>query len=269
MVDSDNQNPSLGEAASLFLTKLSSGEREVSQPEVYKFVRWYGWERPLAALTAPEIANYAERLSLSDTDYSKKLELIRTFLAYAKKAGWSKTNLAIHLKAKKVKAGAHPSARQGLPETVSLTQQGYSELEAELAALKNKRPQLIEEIRRAAADKDFRENAPLAAAREQRGHLEGRIRELEETLKAATIIDEDRKSDLKANIGDSAIVCDLASGEELRYIIVDPREVDPTQGKISSVSPLGRALIGRGEGEVVEVAVPAGKLRYQIKRVKR
>jgi len=267
MVNSGSQNPSLGEATSLFLAKLSPEERVISQPEVYKFVRWYGWERRLTGLTAPEIANYAERLSLSDADYSKKLELVRTFLAYAKKAGWSKTNLAIHLKAKKVKAGAHPSARQGLPEAVSLTQQGYAELEAELAELKGKRPQLIEEIRRAAADKDFRENAPLAAAREQRGHLEGRIRELEETLKAATIIGGDQKSDLKANIGGSVVLCDLASGEELRYIIVDPREVNPTQGKISSASPLGKALIGRGEGEIVEVAVPAGKLCYQVKRV--
>lgn len=267
MVTGGYQNPSLGEAARLFLATLSPEEREISQPEVYKFVRWYGWERPLAGLTAPEIANYAERLSLSDTDYSKKLELIRAFLAYAKKVGWSKTNLAIHLKAKKVKAESTLLVRQGLLENVSLTQQGYVELEAELAALKSKRPQLIEEMRRAAADKDFRENAPLAAAREQRGHLEGRIRELEETLKAATIIGEEQKSDLKANIGDSLVLCDLASGEELRYIIVDPREVDPTHGKISSASPLGRALIGRGEGEIVEVAVPAGKLRYQVKRV--
>ena len=267
MVDSGSQNPSLGEAASLFLAKLPPGERGVSQPEVYKFVRWYGWERSLAGLSAPEVANYAERLSLSDTDYSKKLELIRAFLAYAKKVGWSKTNLGIHLKAKKAKAGALALARRGLPETVPLTQQGYAELEAELAALKRKRPQLIEEMHRAAADKDFRENAPLAAAREQRGHLEGRIRELEETLKTATIINEDQKSTLKINIGDSLVLCDLASGEELRYKIVSPREVDPTRGKISSASPLGKTLLGRGEGETVEVTVPAGKLRYQIKRV--
>jgi len=267
MVDSGSQNPSLGEAASLFLAKLPPGERGVSQPEVYKFVRWYGWERPLAGLSAPEVANYAERLSLSDTDYSKKLELIRAFLAYAKKVGWSKTNLGIHLKAKKAKAGALASARRGLPETVPLTQQGYAELEAELAALKRKRPQLIEEMRRAAADKDFRENAPLAAAREQRGYLEGRISELEGTLKAATIVNGKQKSGLKANIGGRVVLGDLTSGEELRYRIVDPREVDPAQGKISSVSPLGKALIGRGEGEIVEVAVPAGKLRYQIKQV--
>ncbi|MFQ5997171.1 MAG: GreA/GreB family elongation factor [Dehalococcoidales bacterium] len=261
------QNPGLGEAASLFLAKLAPEKREISQPEVYKFVRWYGWERPLAGLTAPEVANYAERLSLSDTDYAKKLELIRAFLTYAKKVGWSKTNLGIHLKARKAKAGVQPSVRQGLPETVALTQQGYAEIEAELADLKRKRPQLIEEMRRAAADKDFRENAPLVAAREQRGHLEGRIKELEKTLKAATIVNAAQKSGLKANIGDRIVLGDLTSGEELHYVLVGPREVDPAQGKISSISPLGKALIGRGEGEIVEVAVPAGKLRYQVKHI--
>jgi len=267
MTNSDSQNPSLSETASRFLAKLSPSEREVSQQEVYKFVRWYGWERPFAGLTAPEVANYAERLSLSDTDYSKKLEQIRGFLTYAKKEGWSKTNLATHLKAKKGKGEPQPSAKRGLPETIPLTSEGYAELEAELATIKSKRPQLIEEMRRAAADKDFRENAPLAAAREKRGHLEGRIKELEETLKAAVIIDGKQESTLKTGIGDSLILSDLTSGEELRYIIVNPREVDPTQNKISSASPIGKALIGQGEGEIVEVAVPAGKLRYQIKQI--
>ena len=169
MVNNENQNPSLGDAAGHFLAKLSPAQREASQQEVYKFVRWYGWERSFAGLTAPEVANYAERLSLSDTDYSKKLELIRGFLAYAKKEGWSQTNLSTHLKTRKGKSEAQPATRRGLPETIPLTRQGYAELEAELSALKDKRPQLIEEIRRAAADKDFRENAPLAAAREKRG----------------------------------------------------------------------------------------------------
>ncbi len=269
MANGDNQNLSLSEAARQYLANLSSGERETSQPEVYKFVRWYGWERAFAGLTAPEVANYADRLSLSDTDYTKKLELIRTFLTYAKTKGWSKMNLSTHLKAKKVKDSLLPSTRQNLPKTVILTQQGYTELETELAILKSKRPRLIEEIRKAAADKDFRENAPLAAAREQRGHLEGRIKELEETLKAASIINGEQEANLKVNIGNSLVIGDLTSGEELDYIIVSPREVNPTQNKISSASPLGKALIGRSEGAIVEVTVPAGKLRYQLKRIKR
>lgn len=268
MNDGD-QSPSLVEAAGRFLASLSAKEREASQQEVYKFVRWYGWERPFAGLTAPEVANYAERLSLSDTDYIKKLELIRAFLVYVKKEGWSKTNLAVHLKTKKGKTKLLSLTRQDLSQAISLTQQGYAELEAELAVLKSKRPQAIDEMRRAAADKDFRENAPLEAAREQRGHLEGRIRELEEALKSATIIGEKQRVTLKASIGASVVLSDLASGEELRYMIVNPREVDPTKGKISSVSPIGRAIIGRVQGEVVEVTAPAGKLRYQIKQIER
>jgi transcription elongation factor GreA len=269
MVSSDNQGPSLGEAARQYLAKLSPQEGEASQPEVYKFARWYGWERLFARLAAPEVASYAEQLSLSDTDYAKKLELIRAFLTYAKKEGWSRTNLATHLKTKKARVGPQVYTRRSLPDSISLTRQKYDELEAELAELKSKRHELIEEIRRAAADKDFRENAPLDAAREQRGHVEGRIRELEETLKAASIIDEKKEPTLKTGVGDSIVLSDLASGEELCYMIVDPREVDPSKGKISIASPLGKALIGRSNGEVVEITAPAGKLRYQIKRVER
>jgi transcription elongation factor GreA len=260
-------SPSLGEAAGSFLAKLAPGEREASQQEVYRFVRWYGWERPFAGLTAPEVANYAERLSLSDTDYAKKLELTRAFLVFAKKEGWIKTSLFTHLKARKGRPGAPVSTKRGLPKKVNLTPEGYEELKAEIADLKSKRLKAIEDIRTAAADKDFRENAPLDAAREQKGHIEGRIMELEETLKAATVIGVEQKSGLKASIGKKVVLCDMTSGEDLRYMIVDPREVDPVQGKISVASPLGKALVGRREGDVVEVAVPAGKVRYQIQQV--
>ena len=268
-MNSGSQNPSLGEAATRFLASLPPGEEVTSQQEVYRFVRWYGWERVLAELTAPEVASYAEHLSLSDTDYIKKLGLIQAFLVYAKKEGWSKSNLAPHLKAKKRKARLQSSFRRGSPETISLTQQGYTALKAELAVLKSKRSEAIDEVRRAAADKDFRENAPLEAAKEQRSHLEGRIKELEETLKSAVVIDEKQKVTLKVSVGDSIILRDLVSGEELRYMMVNSREVDPTMGKISNASPIGKAVIGRGQGEVVVVTAPAGKLRYQIEQIGR
>ena len=124
-------------------------------------------------------------------------------------------------------------------------------------------------MRRAAADKDFRENAPLEAAREEHGRIEGRIRELEGTLKSADVIDEKEKVTPKVSIGDSIILRDLASGEELSYMLVSPREVDPTKGRISNLSPIGKAVIGQSQGRVIEVTVPAGKLRYQIKQIKR
>jgi transcription elongation factor GreA len=266
---SDSKNPSLGKAASSFLTSLPSEERGKSQQAVYGFVRWYGWERPVAELTAHEVANYAEQLSLSQANYLKNVELIRAFLVYAKKQGWSKTNLAVHLKSKKAKARLPSPARRELLPANSLTKQGYAELKAELAELKRRRPQAIDEMRRAAADKDFSENAPLDAAKEERGHLEGRIKQLEETLKSATIIEETREVALKINIGDSVVLSDTVSGEELRYTVVSPREVDPTKGKISSHSPIGKAIIGRARGEIVEITAPVGKLRYQIEQIKR
>ena len=103
-MNSASQNPTLGEAASSFLASLPAGEGEKSQQAVYGFVRWYGWRRPLAGLTAHEVANYAEQLPSSQANYLKNMEQVRAFLVYAKKQGWSKTNLAAHLKTKKTKA---------------------------------------------------------------------------------------------------------------------------------------------------------------------
>ena len=266
-MSSGRESSTLGEAAGGFLASLSAEEGVRSQQAVYGFVRWYGWECPFAELTAHEVANYAERLSLTQTSYSQNLEIIRAFLLYAKKQGWSKTNLATHLKIKKGKTKL-PSLARGAPPT-SLTKQGYAKLEAELVDLKNKRLQVIDEMRQAAADKDFRENAPLDAAREQRGHIEGRIMELEEALKSATIIEERQKPSLKVSVGDSIVLSDILSGEERRYTIVGPREVDPTKGRISNNSPTGKALLGRIQGEIVEITAPLGRLKYQIKQIER
>jgi transcription elongation factor GreA len=269
MLKNEADSPTLGQAAARFLGTLSSGKREASQPEVYKFARWYGWEITLSRLEAHQVERYAEQLSVSDTDYARKLELVRGFLAYAKKVGWTPTNLATHLKTKKAKAGPAGTGGKGLPEAVTLTQQRYDEMVAELAVLKERSRHLVGDIQRAAADKDFRENAPLQAAREERGHVEGRIKELAESIKVATIIEEKKEPVVKTIVGDVVILEDLACGDELRYTIVDPREIDASRGKISTASPLGKALLGRKGGETVEINVPAGRLRYRIKRVER
>ena len=269
MADSPDHIPSLGEAVTLYLGKLSTKDREASQAEVYKFARWYGWESSFSSLAGPAVANYSEQLNLTDIDYEKKFKVLRAFLAYGKKAGWSKTNLATHLKTRKGKIAPAVAGGKSLQEDVSLTQQRYDELKAELENLRKRSQELVKEIQRAAADKDFRENAPLQAAKEERGHVEGRIKELDQTLKSATIIEGKKEPTHKSSIGDSILVCDLASGEECLYMIVDPQEVNPAKGKISRVSPLGKALLGRSDGETVEINAPAGKLRYLVKHIER
>ena len=264
------ENPTLKEAATNFLISLPPGERQIKQTEVHKFARWCGLERPFDKLSPHDIANYVERLSLSDTDYSVKLEVVRSFLIHSRNEGWCKTNLSTHLKAKKPKktrAQIRAAAVRNAPEAAALTRQRYAEMETERAGLKEKSTKLIEDIRKAAADKDFRENAPLAAAREQRGHIEGQIKELEELLKSATIIDNEQRNSLKVSAGDSVVLRDMNSGDEMRYILVSPREVDPTKGKISTASPLGKEIVGRRQGDIAEVSAPVGKLRYQIKQI--
>ena len=260
-------NITLHEAASNFLASLTTDERGKSQFEVGRFARWFNRDRNIGDLRAPEIANYAQRLSLSDMDYDSKLGLIRLFLSHAKKCGWTSTNLATHLKTKKGKSNAGGRAKQATRESISLTREGYDSMKAELAELKQKRVGVTEEIRRAAADKDFRENAPLHAAREQKGHIEGRIKELEETLKVAVVM-EDRGTSQRAGMGDSVVLLHESSSRELNYMIVHPKEVDASRGRISSESPIGRAIIGSKEDDIVEVSAPAGVIRYILKQIK-
>ena len=207
------------------------------------------------------VARYAGQLS-SGTGSGKEVLSIRAFLSYIRKEGYVQNNLAAQLKVRKGKAKPSASTRQR--PVVSLTRQGYCDLEAQLNALKSRRIEVTDEMHRAAEDKDFRENAPLQAAREERGHLEGRIAELEETLKSAIVIDERQSDGHRVRIGDSVILRDLDSGEEVCYTIVSSREVDLRAGKISGASPLGKAIVGQAPGQTIEVATPTGRLRYQI-----
>ncbi|MDD4876513.1 MAG: transcription elongation factor GreA [Dehalococcoidales bacterium] len=269
MENNGNQKPNLSEGATLFMASLSLKNKEIGQQEIYRFIRWYGWERNFEELTAPEVASYAEQLSRSDSDFAKKLKLIHKFLVFASKEEWTKSNLSTHLKAKKGKNRLKTSSKQSASETITLTHEGYDALKAELVTLKNKRVEAIDEIRKAAADKDFRENAPLDAAREQKSYLDGQIKEVEETLKSATIINGKQEAILKVNVGDSVILRDLISDAELRYTVVNTREVDLTKGKISNISPIGKAIVGRSQEEVVEIKVPLGKLRYKIEWIGR
>lgn len=254
----------LSQAVVNYLASLPSEQGEQNQQELHRFVRWYGVKQPVSSLTADQIANYADQQSSTSTDYIQKLKFVRAFLQYARKEGWIKSNLATHLKAKKGKHAQPARFRGTQPSAISLTRAGYEEIQAELTTLKERRLDVIKEMRLAAADKDFRENAPLQVAREERGKVEGRIIELEETLKSATVIDEQRKNSFRASIGDTVTLKDLDSEDELQYTLVSSREVDPLHGKVSNSSPVGKAIIGRSQGEIVEITVPAGRLRYQI-----
>ncbi|MDD4924231.1 MAG: transcription elongation factor GreA [Dehalococcoidales bacterium] len=267
-MDSNSKGIKVAEAAACFIEGISAEERESFQQTISHFARWFGKDKVFCELMPPEIANYADRLAISDAEYTKKLEVVKFFLAYAKKEGFIKTNLSTHLKSKKCKVkNNNNNFKKDAPQKVSLTSDGYEKIKTELEELKKQRPQAIEEVSKAAADKDFRENAPLDAARERLSHLEGQIIELQELLKKAEIIDECTKDTDRAGIGDCVVLTDLSNMEKLEYTLVSTREYDPSKGKISGSSPLGKAIVGKCASDNIEVMVPAGKLCYKIEKI--
>ncbi|MDZ3822232.1 MAG: transcription elongation factor GreA [Pseudoxanthomonas sp.] len=152
---------------------------------------------------------------------------------------------------------------------IPLTAEGAIRLRAELENLKGvRRPQVIAAIAEARAHGDLKENAEYHAAREQQGFIEGRIQELESALSLAEIIDVAKlNAGSRIVFGASVELVELHSNDELRYRIVGELEADIKRGLISVASPVARALIGKHEGDTVEIQTPGGTRRYEIAAV--
>lgn len=148
---------------------------------------------------------------------------------------------------------------------VFLTAKGLEDLERELDDLKgNKRREIAEKIKVALDFGDISENSEYDEAKNEQGQLEERIAKVEDMIRNAVIIDENGISTDKVGLGSKIQVKDLEYDEELEFTLVGSAETDPLEGKISNESPLGAALIGREPGDIVEVKVPDGILKYEI-----
>jgi transcription elongation factor GreA len=147
-----------------------------------------------------------------------------------------------------------------------ITAEGAEKLKEELQRLKSvERPRIIQAIAEARAHGDLSENAEYHAAKEQQGFIEGRIVELEGRMSQAQIIDPKTvNADGKIVFGATVRLMDEQTEQEVTYQIVGDYEADIAQGKISIISPIARALIGKFEGDVAEVQVPGGVRSYEI-----
>jgi transcription elongation factor GreA len=149
-------------------------------------------------------------------------------------------------------------------EKIPMTRAGFQTLEVELTELRSKeRPAVIRQIAEAREHGDLSENAEYHAAREKQGFIEGRIKELESILSRAEVIDP---SKLSGSVKFGAIVqlIDEDTEEERTYQIVGEAEADIERGLLNMRSPLARALIGKDEGDSVEVHTPGGQRSYEI-----
>jgi transcription elongation factor GreA len=120
-------------------------------------------------------------------------------------------------------------------------------------------------MQRAAADKDFRENAPYHAAKEELANVQTRINSLRATISAAAIVE--RVSAGRVGLGSRVVLRDLEADEEMTFTLVGPGEIDARRGRISIQSPVAQALIDRSEGDDVAVQTPVGVTRYRIERI--
>src|SRR5690349_8750520 len=151
-----------------------------------------------------------------------------------------------------------------------MTMRGAEALRAELKRLKTEaRPNIIKAIAEARGHGDLSENAEYHAAREQQGFIEGRINEIEGKLSTAEIIDTSRLTNNgKVVFGAQVELEDQGDGSRVSYQVVGEDEADIRAGRISITSPIARAVVGKSEGDVVDVAAPGGIRSYEIVAVR-
>ena len=155
-------------------------------------------------------------------------------------------------------------------QEVILTQEGFEKLEEELNYLKTeKRTEIAERIKTARGFGDLSENSEYDEAKGAQAENEQKIAELETKIRNAKVIDSSEIDTKTVQIGNSVKLYDEEFEEEVIYTIVGSTEVDLSQNKISNESPIGKALLGRKKGEVVDVDAPEGIIKFKILAIKK
>ncbi|MGB9699473.1 MAG: transcription elongation factor GreA [Thermodesulfobacteriota bacterium] len=150
-------------------------------------------------------------------------------------------------------------------QKIPMTKEGYMKLQEELDRLKKvERPQVLQALNEAAALGDITDNADYRVAKERRDYIESKIKELDDKLARAQIIDPKDINTEKVVFGCTVLLGDLESDKQVRYKIVGADEADIKNGRISINSPVAKALIGKQVGDVVTVVVPSGKKEFEI-----
>lgn len=149
-------------------------------------------------------------------------------------------------------------------DTVPMTKEGLEKLTAEVAELEARRPKVLLQIKEAREKGDLSENAEYHAAREDLSMLEGRIRELQDKVSRAVVVDKSKIGGDNIVFGATVKLLSLSDNEEEEYTLVGEGENDPLAGKILTTSPMGQALLTKKVGDKVEVPAPRGTLKFKV-----
>jgi transcription elongation factor GreA len=156
-----------------------------------------------------------------------------------------------------------------MADRIPMTPEGYAKLESDLKQLKtDDRPRNVREIEEARAHGDISENAEFHAAKERQSHIETRIRQLEDKLARALVIDPSGPPPDQVRFGVTVVLLDTESDEEVTYTIVGEDESDVANGRISVTSPIARALLGKAVDDLVRVSVPKGTREFEVREIR-
>ncbi len=152
-----------------------------------------------------------------------------------------------------------------MSDIIYLSKEGYNNLKEELHRLKTiERPSIINQISEARDKGDLSENAEYDAAKEAQGLLESRISKLEIDLSNSRVIDESKLNNNNVSLLSKVTIKNIANNNEMTYTIVSESEADLSQKKISASSPIGKGLIGKKVGDITDIVVPNGTLKFEI-----
>ncbi|OAI43181.1 hypothetical protein AYO38_10960 [bacterium SCGC AG-212-C10] len=257
----------LGEALREFMDSLKPELKAAHGGYVRKYVEYAGEQTLTNAISSSKVESFAEtQIKASDPAAPERVAALKSWFVFLKKKSYVSQNYGVNIRVRRTGGRAGGSNQVRLEQKpVEMTAEGIAAMRAELEDLTAKVPEIVMEITRAREDKDFRENAPLDAAREALAFNEQRRKQIESTLKHAVVVD--RTGEDRSAVGSVITVTRLDSGVQQTYTLVGPREANAREMKISVESPVGRELLGRVAGDEVAVSVPSGVIEYRVESV--
>ncbi len=241
-----------------------------------RFVTWCGVSTSLESVQPFKIEEFLAAQMNTSTPPRSYIPALKSFFGFAAQQGVLATD---PMKVVRLPRGAggtprkatisvSPAARPAPvreQDVVYVSRTQRESMQAELDRLRNEeRHRVSQMLHDAIKDGDLSENAAYDDAKMRQGLLEARIRELEAKLRNVELIEDQDRSGSGVAVGSRVKLEEVASGDLIDYQVVGPEETDPRAGKISHLSPVGRAIMGKAAGEQVEVTTPAGSMRYRV-----
>jgi transcription elongation factor GreA len=258
----------VGDIYNSYLESLKPEQRGAEGMYVRKFCEFVGFEMRVVTLAGSRVDSYVEAyIRDSDPNAGDRVQALKRWFQYLKKQGHLETNFGARVRMPRQPLRARGGASRRLePTAIEMTSEGIDRLQRELDDLEAQQTDLKQAVARAMEDKDFRENAPLDAAREALAFNQSRSASLRSSLKRAVVAGA--SGDGRVGLGSTVKVTRVETGTEHTYILVSAQEANARENRISVESPVGARLLGRAAGDEINVDVPSGTLHLRVDEVR-